>query len=267
MSDDAAGLYRPMDFVQKTQFFTLDVISALAFGVPFGYLARDEDLFDYIRISTAYIPFMMVSTSVPWVAGLLHSKLPSESDKLGFGAFIGVARRVVAERFEPGVQPQLDMLGSFIRHGLSPEEASSEALLQIVAGSDTSASAIRAVVLYLVTNPTAYGKLQAEIDAEIAEGMVSSAHQGRRGKTSTVFASGHQRRSAHHASGYRCKLQTRASGRRRAQRSLDPLWDADRILVSQHSALRLHLWPGCSRLPARTLARHQNRCHTPRQHD
>ena len=43
MSDDAAGLYRPMDFVQKTQFFTLDVISALAFGVPFGYLARDED--------------------------------------------------------------------------------------------------------------------------------------------------------------------------------------------------------------------------------
>jgi len=63
------------------------------------------------------------------------------------------------------------MLGSFIRHGLSQEEASSEALLQIVAGSDTSASMIRAVVLYLVTNPLAYGKHQAKIDAGIAEGM------------------------------------------------------------------------------------------------
>ena len=38
--------------------------SALAFGTPFGYLACDEDLFDNIKISTAYIPLMMVLASV-----------------------------------------------------------------------------------------------------------------------------------------------------------------------------------------------------------
>ncbi|RMZ74477.1 cytochrome p450 [Pyrenophora seminiperda CCB06] len=174
-----ADVYRPMDFAEKTQFFTLDVISALAFGGPFGYLTEDKDLFDYIKITTAYIPFMMVLGSVPWVTRVLHSKLlrgllPSESDKLGFGAFIGVARKVVAERFKPTAQPQFDMLGSFIRHGLSPEECSSEALLQIVAGSDTSASTIRAVILNLTTNAAAYHKLQAEIDAGIASGAISS---------------------------------------------------------------------------------------------
>jgi cytochrome P450 len=159
--------YRPMDFALKTQYFTLDVISALAFGKPFGYLTHDEDLHDYIKITTAYIPVMVTLGSVPWLADLLHSRLTrgllsKESDKLGFSAFINVARKVVAERFAPEAKPQFDMLGSFIRSGLTPEEASSEVLLQIVAGSDTSASTIRAVVLHLLANASAYKKLQAE---------------------------------------------------------------------------------------------------------
>ena len=66
------------------------------------------------------------------------------------------------------------MLGSFIRHGLTQEEASGEALLQVVAGSDTSASTIRIVMLSLLANPPAYRKLQAEIDEAIAAGKISS---------------------------------------------------------------------------------------------
>jgi cytochrome P450 len=66
------------------------------------------------------------------------------------------------------------MLGSFIRHGLTEEEASGEALLQVVAGSDTSASTIRIVMLNLLCNPTAYKKLQAEIDNGIAALKISS---------------------------------------------------------------------------------------------
>ena len=66
------------------------------------------------------------------------------------------------------------MLGSFIRHGLTQEEAAGEALLQIIAGSDTSASTIRMVMLYLLSNPDAYRKLQQEIDAGIDAGTISS---------------------------------------------------------------------------------------------
>lgn len=66
------------------------------------------------------------------------------------------------------------MLGSFIRHGLSQEEASGEVLLQIVAGSDTSATTIRSVLLHLVANPRAYAKLQAEIDEASATARISS---------------------------------------------------------------------------------------------
>ena len=85
-----------------------------------------------------------------------------------------VAKKLVAERFGPKAVSHPDMLGSFIRHGLDQEEVSGEALLQVVAGSDTSASTIRLVMLNLLSNPGAYRRLQAEIDKGIAAGKISS---------------------------------------------------------------------------------------------
>ena len=89
-----ASDYRPINFGQKTSFFTLDVISALAFGEAFGYLDTDSDIFDYLKITQSAIPFMMAVADVPILADILQSRilrrlLPSEADKAGFGAFIG----------------------------------------------------------------------------------------------------------------------------------------------------------------------------------
>ncbi|PKS11126.1 hypothetical protein jhhlp_002887 [Lomentospora prolificans] len=181
------GEYRPMDFGQKGQFFTLDVISDLAFGQPFGFLEKDADVFDYLKITKGFIPFMIVLCHQYWLADILHSKpfqglFPKAGDKIGFGAFIGVTNKAVAARFKPGAENQFDMLGSFIRHGLTQEEASGEALLQVMAGSDTSATTIRMVLLYLLTIPRAYRKLQQEIDEAIAAGKVSSPIKNTEGK-------------------------------------------------------------------------------------
>lgn len=87
-------VYRPMDFGEKASFFTLDVISDLAFGQAFGYLDSDEDVYEYLKITKAAIPFMMFVADVPVLADVLQSRLfrgllPSEADKAGFGAFIG----------------------------------------------------------------------------------------------------------------------------------------------------------------------------------
>lgn len=87
---------RTVDFAQKTQFFTLDVISDLAFGQPFGYVEQDADVFDFLRITRAFFPVTLVIANVPSLVTLMHSwlfrgMLPKESDKFGFGAFIGYA--------------------------------------------------------------------------------------------------------------------------------------------------------------------------------
>lgn len=84
----------PLDFGEKASFFTLDVISDLAFGQAFGYLEGDEDKYDYLSMSKTAIPFMMAVTDVPVLADTLQSRffrwiLLSEADKAGFGAFIG----------------------------------------------------------------------------------------------------------------------------------------------------------------------------------
>lgn len=151
----------------------------MAFGKPFGFLETDADVYEYIAMTEQSVPVLLILTVIPWMCKILQGPvfkklMPSERDKLGFGKFIGVAKTLVAERFGPEKKVRKDMLGSFIKHGLTQEEAGSEALLQIVAGSDTTATAIRATLLHIISSPKAHRALQAEIDAGIASGAISS---------------------------------------------------------------------------------------------
>ncbi|KAJ9148898.1 Pisatin demethylase [Pleurostoma richardsiae] len=170
--------FRPLDLARKAQYFTLDVISSLAFGKKFGFLDQDKDVHQYIQMTEESMPVMMILTVIPSLARLLQTKLlrrlmPSEHDRVGFGKFIAVAKQVVAERLASSNPFQKDMLGSFLKHGLTQEEAEGETLVQVIAGSDTTATAIRTTMLYLMTSPLAYDKLTREIRAAAAEGRIS----------------------------------------------------------------------------------------------
>ncbi|KAF5581686.1 cytochrome P450 monooxygenase [Fusarium pseudoanthophilum] len=134
---------KPVDFGRRVQFFTLDI--------------TEETL-----------PAVMVTTVTPWLVNVLSSPvfkslLPSEKDRLGFGKLMGIAKQVTAERFGPNKKFQKYMRGSFVAHGLTQKEAESEILLQIVAGSDTTATAIRSIMLHIITNPLVYTTLRDEI--------------------------------------------------------------------------------------------------------
>ena len=128
---------RQMDFGQKAQFFSLDVISGLAFDQPFGDLIVDEDNFEYIKTVSEAMPMIMLMTELLEVRSFLEKsslmKLmsPSATDKIGFGKVISVVKEKVAERFGDDRKVKQDMLGSLVKHGLSQEEAVSEAVLQL----------------------------------------------------------------------------------------------------------------------------------------
>ena len=57
------------------------------------------------------------------------------------------------------------MLNSFIQHGMTPGEAERGGLLQLVAGSDTTATALRAAVLYVCTSPVVLARMRSEMAA------------------------------------------------------------------------------------------------------
>lgn len=81
---------KPFDFGRKAQYFTLDVISDLAFGEPFGDIATDSDVHEYISTMETNMPTIIVTTVLPWLMVLLSSPLfkwmmPSEKDVIGLG--------------------------------------------------------------------------------------------------------------------------------------------------------------------------------------
>ena len=81
---------KQFDFGRLAQYFTLDVISDLAFGEPFGDVATDSDVYEYISTMESNMPNIIVTTVLPWLISLLQSPLfkgmvPSEKDALGLG--------------------------------------------------------------------------------------------------------------------------------------------------------------------------------------
>lgn len=165
-----AATRQPFDFGRKAQYFTLDVITDLAFGKPFGDLSSDSDVYEYIRTQEENMPGIIVSTVIPWMLTILSSPLfkrmlPSDKDLIGIGKTMAIAKQVAAERFGPDRKVQKDMLGSFVARGLTQDEAESEILMQLLAGSDTTATAVRATLLHIVTNARVTSSLRTEIEA------------------------------------------------------------------------------------------------------
>ncbi|KAB5522945.1 cytochrome P450 86A1 [Coniochaeta sp. 2T2.1] len=171
--------YKPVDLARKVQYFTLDVISALAFGKKLGYLEADRDAFHYIETTEKTIPFLMTTALMPWVLNIIQSPklrwlIPDARNMVGIGTVMQLAEQAVQSRYGSKPDVKRDMLGSFVAHGLSKQDAEGESVVQIIAGSDTSATAIRSTMLFIMTNPHVYARFQAEIDARVAAGLISS---------------------------------------------------------------------------------------------
>lgn len=172
------GTFRVVDLSRITSYFTLDVISKIAFGQPFGFLDNDEDPFGYIENLSQFLPAIIVFgvyTELTKILKmpLLKSALPRSTDKRGLGRVMGFAAERVRERF--GTKPLVrnDMLGAFINKGLSQGELESETLTQITAGSDSTASSLRLTLHFISTNPPVLGRLLSEAKAGIAAAKIS----------------------------------------------------------------------------------------------
>jgi hypothetical protein len=149
--------YKPVDFALKAQFFTLDVISDIAMGKAFGNLDADKDTCSLVRTSDETLPIVILLAAFPWLANVFSAYtfkllLPSDNDTVGLGKlirfvapfpflqdqldltyvyFTSMAKDVAAQRFGPDKNVKNDMVGSFIRHGLTERELQGEIIFQM----------------------------------------------------------------------------------------------------------------------------------------
>lgn len=61
-----------------------------------------------------------------------------------------------------------------MRHSLTQQECQAESIIQILAGSDTTATALRSTMLHVMATPRVYQHLKSEIKEALANGRISS---------------------------------------------------------------------------------------------
>ncbi|KAI5922568.1 cytochrome P450 [Camillea tinctor] len=171
--------YRPFDMTLNMILFTIDCIGDMSFGGDFGYLDEGEDTYRFIKWNEDFFYAAIVISNYHWLIKIASKPIlnwvyPTVQSKHGIGKFIGLAIRAVETRLAATDKTRKDALSLFIDHGVSKQDAINELLVQLVAGADPVATAIRMTMLFLTSNPKSYDKLVAEIDDAIAHGKVSS---------------------------------------------------------------------------------------------
>ncbi|KAI1141843.1 cytochrome P450 [Hypoxylon sp. FL0543] len=174
------GGYRPLNLARTVHFFTLDVISKLSLGEAFGCLETDSDPHRISETLDAAMPFVILTADVPWARKVMFSTLylklfgPKETDSRGMGLLMKLANAAVREYFKPdAVIDETRILGSWVRHGATQAHCEVEAAFMFAAGTDTTATAIRITILYILATPRIYQRLKDEIASAVREGRVS----------------------------------------------------------------------------------------------
>lgn len=168
-----------IDIATVLRYFTLDVLSTVAFGRPFGFMAANADLWDYDKTTSQamlILEWVVNHASFRWFfqSWLVQTlAAPKPTDARGMGPMLGFARAAVAERFGPDAIVKKDMLGHFVAKGLSQLRCEVEANLQIVGGSDSTTTVLRSTLFLLAGTPVSYSRLRAELDAATDDGRLS----------------------------------------------------------------------------------------------
>ncbi|KAI0505181.1 cytochrome P450 [Xylaria bambusicola] len=177
---DPSSKVMPLDLSIIFPQFTLDVISRLALGKEFGCLEADKDVHGFYHVVESHLPLMNVCADIPWARKLVFSSLgiklfgPKPTDSSGLGRMMKLTNDEVHKRYTGDVKALKDMLGSFRRHGLTEAECQTEGFFMFVAGSETTASALRMILFHLIATPVAYNRLKKEMMTAIERGRVSN---------------------------------------------------------------------------------------------
>ncbi|KAL0939222.1 trichothecene c-15 hydroxylase [Colletotrichum truncatum] len=162
----------PVDVVAWYNYTTFDIIGDLAFGESFGCLDK-SDYHPWVKIifdSIKVINILFALKGFKWVEPVLKMFVPkSMTEKRD------AHKELVRERVERRIQlgtPRPDFAESMLKkkgdESLTKDELYENSNVLIVAGSETTATALSGATYLLTTNPEALEKLTAEVRGAFA---------------------------------------------------------------------------------------------------
>lgn len=153
LSDPSKGILRPLDWVYLASYFSIDSITDVSFSQPLGDLKEDKDKLNFLHNTKDNLKPMSFFTIFPEILNLIPLWLmakflaPHPDDNSPFGMVMGYvdslgyqtradpcfrfARRCARERYGEKKVEKNDMLGVFVRQGMSQYEAERTGLFQL----------------------------------------------------------------------------------------------------------------------------------------
>jgi benzoate 4-monooxygenase len=176
-------------------YLAFDIIGDLAFGAPFGMLAKGKDVAEVRMAPDApptYAPAVEVLNRRGEVSATLGclvalkpyaTYLPDSFFSKGLKAvenLAGIAIARVNERLKPEAvekNTRVDLLARLMEGKdetgalMGREELTAEALTQLIAGSDTTSNTSCAMLYWVLRTPGVVQKLQEAIDEAVPPGV------------------------------------------------------------------------------------------------
>lgn len=181
---------RPVDVRHWFQCYAFDVIGMITYGKRLGFLDQGQDIGGVICALEDHLSYATLTGIYPALHRYLFPLKNWWAGSKGAGrAYVmsftkermresqGTAKPVI-EDDGTGVQ---DFLSKFLaKHSADPDVFTSHHVLagcvsNMVAGSDTTAISLSAVLYYLLKNPVSLQRLREEIDRFASEGMLSES--------------------------------------------------------------------------------------------
>lgn len=185
-SQPAGEWVAPLGMGHWCNYLTFDIMSDIVFSAYYNFLGSDRFRYipDMICKSNARMSVLVI---IPWLTRFKFDHYFFKDAIIARFRFLKFVVRCVRERVERGklkakgmgisedsisggaggdVFEALDTAKDFkTREGLKPEELGSESITLIVAGSETSSTAIASVLFYIADNRAVYDRVASEVRA------------------------------------------------------------------------------------------------------
>ncbi|KAK3348761.1 cytochrome P450-like protein [Lasiosphaeria hispida] len=183
MVDEKKGWTTPKNMADWCNWLAMDILGDLCFGKAFHMLDRPDNRYAVDLVGVAAQRHLICGT-MPIVDKLSLDKILFHKIAAGRARYMGYSRAQLAERTALGDETdRRDFFYHLLKardpetgQGFTTPELWGESNLLIIAGSDTTSTAMAATLFYLVRNTATLAKATAEIRHAFT--TVENIHQG-----------------------------------------------------------------------------------------